>query len=173
MSVTVIAVPGAVNANSFTEVAVFDAYCNDRLNAQAGREASEDDKGRALIEATRELNTLQWVGIKASTEQALSWPREDAPIPDRRYEYFPNDVIPNQIVDACCELALQFLKAGDTDIASIDANFGVIRKKVDVLETQWADPAQQKQGWARFPRVVAMISSLLAGSTGNLEIVRT
>lgn len=173
MAVLIIAVPGAANANSYTEVAVFDAYCNDRLHAEAATEASEDNKARALIEATRELTVLNWLGNRSTDTQALAWPRKNVLNPDSSgLSTYPISVIPQRIIDATCELALQFLKAGSSDLASLDANDGVIRKKVDVLETEWAAPQYRKQGLALFPRVLKLVAPLIESNSDQVRLVR-
>lgn len=173
MAVAVIAVPSADNANSYIDVAAFDAYCNDRLNATAGTSATEDDKGRAVIEATRELDVLLWHGRRKTDTQSLSWPRQGVKNPDAPHGAdFPSNVIPKRVQEATAELALQFLKAGASDIASLDPNAGVIRKRVDVLETEWAAPQQRKQGLARFPRVAQLIAPLIESTAGQIRLVR-
>jgi len=79
---TVIATVGASNANSFVTVAEGDTYCDARLNASAWTDAEDDDKAKAVIEATRELSAKMWVGSKSTTAQALAWPRAYATDPD-------------------------------------------------------------------------------------------
>ena len=170
---TVDSTVGGTTSNSFISIAAFDAYCNDRLNASAGTTATEDDKGRAVIEATRELDVLPWHGRRKTDTQSLSWPRQGVKNPDDPHGAdFPSNVIPKRVQDATAELALQFLKAGTSDIASLDPNMGVIRKKVDVLETEWAAPQDQVKGLARFPRVFDRLTGLYEAPTRQMRLVR-
>jgi hypothetical protein len=171
---TVVATVGASTANSFATVAEGDVYCDARLNASAWTDEDDDDqKARALIDATRELNVLMYIGYTVSEDQALVWPRDYAEDPDSpTLAYFESDVIPQRVKDATCELALQFLIAGTTDLAALDATQGVIRKRVDVLETEWAKPYERAKGLDRFPRVMALVRPLLIIQGNSVPLVR-
>src|SRR5678810_157099 len=112
---TVVATVGASNANSFVTVAEGDTYCDARLNASAWTDAEDDDKAKAVIEATRELSAKMWVGSKSTTAQALAWPRAYATDPDAAWAgwgYYDSNIVPQRVKDATCELALQFLIGG-------------------------------------------------------------
>lgn len=59
-----------------------NTYFNNRFNATAWTSASTDDKARALLQATKDLETIRWIGDKyydvpkgAANHQALQWPR--------------------------------------------------------------------------------------------------
>lgn len=80
--------------------------------------------------------------------------------------------VPTRIKNAQIELALEFVRAGTTDIAAADPNAGVIRKKVDALETEWTD-SQRPIGLNRYPRVLAYVAPMLESGAGSLEIARS
>lgn len=187
MAVDIVATVGANNANSFVTTDEMTAYCEGRLNASLWTEA--DAQVAALVEATRDLSVLRWNGARVNSVQALSWPRIDCPNPDledtrdvgqivdvlaRRFPLvYASDIIPQRVKDATCELALQYLKAGTTDLAVTDVNTGVIRKKVGPLETEWADNGIRPAGVQRFERVWALVTPLLRdGGNGGLTMVR-
>lgn len=173
---TLVATVGASTANSFATVAEGDAYCDARLNASAWTDEQDDDqKIRALIDATRELNVMRFKGTAVTDTQALVWPRQWALDPDAAWPettFFATTEIPQRVKDATCELALQFLIAGTTDLAALDATQGVIRKRVDVLETEWAKPYERPQGMSRFPRVLAYVKPLLEQTGNSVPLVR-
>lgn len=169
---TVVSTAGAADANSFASAAEFSTYCDGRLNSSAYTSASADDQARALIEATRELNVLAWQGDTVTDTQALTWPREWVTNPDDpNLDYFDNDVVPQRVKDATCELALQFLKAGTTDVAALDALYGVEGKSIDVISTQYT-PHSRPTGIARYPRVLALVRPLLSSAGGVIRTVR-
>lgn len=173
MPVTIDATVGGASANSFVTLAEAQAYCDSRLNESLWEAAATDSKNRALVEATRELCTRTYVGVQATSTQALRWPRMFAPNPDDPYQYwYLTSIIPQRIKDATCELALQFIKAGTTDIAALDSTMNVRRKRIDVLETEYTDPSQRATGLARFPRVMNLIRPLLASAGPSFQIVR-
>lgn len=181
MAVTVVETVGSASANSFVSVAEADAYLEARLNSSAW--TGTEPKKIAVIEATRELTRLMWVGSRTDTTQALSWPRTyaidpDVPAPsllgDIAELYFDDDVIPQRVKDATCELALEFLKAGTSDLAAQDAKQNVIQKTIGPISTTYSEPYQRARGLARFPRVLELIAPLLdPTATGGLEMVRT
>ncbi len=155
---------GGENSNSFMTEAEVDVYLDDRLNADAWNtlDPGSDNRLRAMIEATRVLTRLNYVGLRVNDTQALSWPRSFAidpdypevfefvegvggPTPLRAAQYFAENEIPQRVKNAEAELALEFLKAGTVDLEGRTDAVGrtdrvVIRKKIDTLETQWAAP---------------------------------
>lgn len=148
---------------------------NNRLNSSAYSSASVDDQARSLIEASRELSLLGYSSVKTTSAQALQWPRWFAvnqdPGADSQW-YYDSTVIPQRVKDATCELALEFLKAGTSDIAALDPTINVIEKTVDVLTTRYAEPEKRRKGLARFPRVWNLVAPLLDSSYGQTQVVR-
>lgn len=180
MALAIVADVGSATANAFVTVAVADLYLEARLNASAW--AGTDPKMQAIIEATRELNALAWVGYRVNDTQALAWPRRVAPNPDASnggYDetwtlrsYFAETVIPQRVQDACCELALEFLRLGTTDLAAASKTMGVIEKTIDVITTKYAAPSQQATGLQRYPRIWTLIAPLLATGTSAVRLTR-
>lgn len=177
MAVAIDASVGGAASNSYVTEVEAIAYAATRLNLNgwatvAGSTATEDEK-KALVEATRELDMLTFKGRRFTSTQRLSWPRayalnsEDEPL-DAVLVNYGMDLyytgIPQRLKDATIELAFEFLRAGDIDIAAAPESAGVIREKIDVIETEWAAGygPQDLEGVARFPRVSLLISPLLA-----------
>jgi hypothetical protein len=176
MPVTIDATVGGAAANSYVTLAQAETYLEARLNVGAWTAATTDLKNRALVEAQRTIGPLPWAGSRTTDAQALAWPRQyvanpDAPLPLTNIArenllptyvvYYDTDIIPQRVKDAQVELALEFLKSGTTDLAVADATADVIRKKVDVLETQYADPGKRTaQNLAKFSRVMSLLLPL-------------
>src|ERR1041385_7794064 len=174
---TIIATPGSATANSFVTLVEGDAYCDGRSNASAWNDESDDDKkARALIDATRELSNRNWIGSgRGDPTQALAWPRAFALNPDvawMGYAYYTQTEIPKRVKDATCELALQFLIMGTTDLSSLDPSYNLKRKRTDVLEKEYFEPGQRAIGLDRFPSVMRFVAPLLVGSGLNAPLVR-
>lgn len=165
MTITIDATAGGASANSFVTEAEAIAYMAARLNASSwttlsGSTCTNSEK-IALVEATRELSYLEWQGRRSTTTQVLAWPRWFVTNPDSPVGFYIDPtIVPQRVKDACCEWAFQFMKAGTTDIASLDTNVGVIEKTVDVLTTRWSDHTRP-QGLARFPSIYRFIKPLL------------
>jgi hypothetical protein len=95
----------------YADIAYADEYLGADPTADAWRSTlDEDTKGRALVNATRVLDRLNWQGKKTDEDQALAWPRTGVSTPAGPVD---PDVIPIDIVNACCELANQVLNGVD------------------------------------------------------------
>jgi len=189
MAVTIIATALAADANAYVTPEYMTAYCEARLNSDAW-DADNEDHPTALVEATRELDNMEWLGARTTATQRLAWPRIEVPNPDLRdvseglfrspilrynLTAFPHDEVPRRIMDATCELALAFLRAGTTDLAVVDNSRSVKREVTGPLETEFfgpADGAQQYVGLAALTRVWQYINPMLRGGDGGMRIVR-
>lgn len=139
MAVVIVATPGADDANSYAELADGDTYHEAHLYGTAWEDASSDEKNRALVSATRMLDTwFDWIGVIATESQALRWPRIDAYDPDGRL--LSDDEIPATVVNATIELARSLLggdREADSDtqvqgIQSVEAGSVKVAFKGDV-----------------------------------------
>jgi hypothetical protein len=163
MAVTIVATAGSATANSFVTLAEANTFMEGRLNASTWEtDASDDNKNRALVEATRQLSAMQWLGLRTDTTQILSWPRTWVTNPDSpSLAFYTTTIIPQRVKDATMELAFQFIKAGTVDVAALAGTAGIKRKKVDVLETEY-DTARRPTGLALYPSVTRYIRPLLS-----------
>jgi len=179
MSITIVATAGSASANSFVTEAEAIAYVATRLNASAwttvtGATCTESEKV-ALIESTREISAMTFKGSRTDSTQVLSWPRQWVENPDSptgAWDFYASTAIPSRVKDATCELALQFLKAGTTDLAAVDPNAGVIEKTVDVLTTRWDGYRRPTSLLGRFPSVARFLKPLLEASGFQSPVVR-
>ena len=120
---------GMVDANSYASAADSDAYHDGHLYATAWTGATLATKEKALVMATRLIDgEYQFNGFKESDEQALQWPRERCPDPDRSGggivpgivssfggdSWVASDVVPARVVQATCELARELIVADRT-----------------------------------------------------------
>jgi len=184
VAISIVATPNDPAANSFITEAEFIAYLATRLNVPAGSTVSgstcTETEKKAMIEATRELNDLEWIGYRHSTTQALAWGRDWAENPDAEnlattdisIQYFASDAIPQRVKDATCELAMQFVKAGTTDIAATDDSLALTGIVAGSVELDFADPSIRVQGLSRYPRILNRLRDLLASGSGQMEVVR-
>lgn len=98
-----------------------DAYFNTRLYTQDWDDSSDDDKLKSLYMATRIIDSLNFAGSKADSEQELEFPRgSDTEVPDN-------------IIKATFEIALKLL-GGDTRES--------VLSKVGVTSNSWGTVKQ-------------------------------
>lgn len=160
---TLIATPKATDANSFATLAEANAYHDTRLHNAEWSAASDSDKEKALIQATRLLNNMTWKGSKTTSEQALKFPRWGLMNDDEIY--LDEDTIPGFLVEATAELAWLLL-IGDTTRESGTKGFksigvGPINLSVDKTDRTDDIPVS----------VTKMIKQWLY-SSGTLPVVR-
>ena len=117
---------GLGNANSYASVADGDVYFEGHLYASAWTAATPTTKAAALVMATRLVDSqFQFNGYRAHEEQALQWPRERCPDPDRNAvtsslqspvlsSFVANDEVPKGVAEAVCEMARELLIADRT-----------------------------------------------------------
>jgi hypothetical protein len=151
---------GGATANSYISEVDASSYFDERLNVGAWTAAVSDDRARALISATRWVDTQWFKGDKATKEQALEFPRDG------------DDVIPVAVQWAVCEVVLALLAAGTTDLLAVDSTAGVKRKKVDVLETEYWGPQDRPTGLEKVPQAIRFLAPYLAGSGSGLAVER-
>jgi hypothetical protein len=127
---TIIATPGATNANSYCTMAEADAYHEAHLYASTWDDAEDDNKIAALIWATRLLDEqVDWKGYITSMTQALRWPRSSVPDRDGRF-YFDPTTIPTFLKNATAELARHLLTGDRT----AERGFGIQSVVADTVE---------------------------------------
>jgi hypothetical protein len=138
---------GMPDANSYAALADGNAYHDAHLYAAAWVAASNADKEKALVMATRLIDgEFQFNGKKRVDGQALQWPRERCPDPDRLgtlamlglhsgFPWVDEDKVPARVVAATCEMARELLIA---DRTAAPAGEGIeLRREADLSETQY------------------------------------
>lgn len=186
----IVATAGAANANSYLTIAEGDAIADTMLGTLAWSGATDDDKARALITATNGLDTLGWIGTRATTTQALAWPRENATCGDKDYDATE---IPREVQLATFDLANALLSDSDLlrtpsggstgELVPGVPNRDLRRLKLDVLELEWRTDATRSTVSATTPLTVlphlATILGCLTTSTtgggvsGTIAVVRS
>ena len=110
MAATINATLKSATANSYVTLAEADTYFETVPDSTQWDNKSDDKKNRALISATRWIDTLNFYGDRCDADQALSWPRNNYHVD--RVELTCSE-IPNDIKYATYELANAL--ANDTD----------------------------------------------------------
>lgn len=98
-----------VGTNSYINLTNADTYFADRLNSDVWDSATASNKEKALIQATKILDSMTFIGTRSKSTQILKFPRL-FPI-DFTLDGFIIDsaTVPQNILDAVCELAIYLL----------------------------------------------------------------
>ena len=121
MTITIIATPGASNANSYVTLANAETFFESRLHKTDWTDATDANKNIALAWATRLLDDyIAWDGMIASSTQALMWPRTLI----HNTEGYPvsSGSIPSFLSEATSEFGM-FLLADDVSIEKGEKGF--------------------------------------------------
>lgn len=129
MPVTIVATPGAANANSYATLQEFKDYLALRLQTpDTVTDADDDTLSKGLIAGTRAIDQLltrakrlevikssnnmvkfytirpYWTGSPTTSTQALAWPRTG--MLDRNGNPIADNVIPDDLKEATFEMAI-------------------------------------------------------------------
>jgi hypothetical protein len=171
---------GKADAESYIAVADATTYHAARGNADWAALASDTVREQMLRKATEYMvqqYRMRWKGVRATTVQALDWPRGLVERPDYAYAgmngyttisgdfYFPSDDVPLEVERACAELAL---KAISGPLAP-DLTPPVTREKVGPIEVEYAQGARQT---TTYQAVDNLLAPFLKIAGGFLPVVR-
>ena len=149
-----------VDVNSYISAADADTYFGERLYADDWTSASDAVREKALIMARRVIDQQQFTGERTGADQ-FAWPRLGITSVD-------GSTVPQDVVDAQCELALAFIR---NDLTLNDENRGVrsSRQQVGpiVTETVYDGRAPARA----LPDVVAaMLRPYLAAASSTTSV---
>jgi hypothetical protein len=184
---------GKVDANSYASVADGDAYFEGHLYATAWTAATSGTKAAALVMATRLVDTqFQFNGYRAHETQALQWPRERCPDPDRNAvssslqspllsSFVPNDEVPAGVASAVCEMARELLivdrtgappgegiSSTQTSSATHDSAGGSSSQSSTTYSKEDTRPIMSRVAQA----MLAKYGALMQGGSGSVRLVR-
>lgn len=160
---------GKVDANSYASVVDGDAYHDGHLYASAWTVATEENRAKALVFATRLIDAeYKFKGVRANSTQALQWPRAGCRDPDGT-DYLARDVVPSAVVNATCEMARELL-IKDRTVAPVGEglkyqNVGSTQTGYDKTDTP---PVITRVAQA----MLAKLGSLLKARSGAVRLVR-
>lgn len=187
MPVTVVATVGSAEANSYLSVAGGDTIANTMVTTLKWGVSSTDNKGRALITATRYLDQLEWIGSRATTTQSLNWPRKEAACGDKSYG---DNQLPTEIQYAAFDLADALLNnpallsgsnASLNELIPGIPNADLRSARVDVLSVDFKDTGSGgptvKNVLTVLPHLVGILGCLttssLNTSVGRIAVIRS
>lgn len=163
---------GKAESESYISVADASTYHANRGNAAWASLASDAVREQLLRKATEYmLQTYRgkWKGVRASTTQALDWPRSGVEVDDvplgRIAYYYSNAAVPVEVQRACAELALKALTA---DLLA-DLEQGVVSETIGPITTQYDRSTPQTK---RYVAVDRMLRPYICGDNSAVKLVR-
>lgn len=147
---------GVPNSNSYADVAFADAYFarHPFYGDTWAAIATVTEKENLLIFASAWIdNNFDWRGSKTLDGNSMRWPRVGAR--DRDLLPIANNVIPEQLREAVCEMACYLLR-GDWEAATTSQAQGISELKIDVIELKF-------DGSIKIPAAPPAVPRLLRG----------
>ena len=184
---------GRTDANSYATAAEADSYFEAHLYASAWTAATAATKAAALVMATRLVDSqYQFYGYRAHDAQALQWPRERCPDPDRNLvtsttlspvltNFVPSTQVPQPVAAAVCEMARELLIVDRTAAPAgegVESTATATHTKTSSSDTSNSATTKYSKSDTRpiISRVAqAMLSkygALIVGGSGSFQLVR-
>ena len=129
MAATITATLKSATANSYVTLAEANTYFETVPDSTTWDNKPDDQKNRALISATRWIDSLNFYGDRCDEDQALKWPRNNYEIDNVELAC---TAIPNSIKYAQYELARAL--ANDTDAMTGNTGTEGVAKEVELGE---------------------------------------
>lgn len=159
---------GGASSNAYCDASRAQLYFDTRLNTAAWDAAIAATRDKALMAATARLEQERYVGYKASSAQALAWPRQY--VEDKDGSLYASSAMPTPVVAAVCELALHLLNGGTTDVLVPSA-----LEQFDAVSVGPLDITPRKDAPAAGslpPQVVRCLAGLFAIPPGVTRLAR-
>ena len=171
MAATIDATIKGANANSYVTLAEADAYFETVPSSTQWDNKQDDKKNRALIAATRWIETLVYYGDRCDEGQALKFPRTNYQVDGVELTC---SLIPNNIKYAQYELARAL--ANDTD--AITGNTGTAgvpsEVKIGDLEVKYNEKSQStgtvNNVFDVYPWIQSYLGAYCSGGSGSYQV---
>jgi len=170
MALTVEDGTGLAAADAFVSVATADAYHSARGNSTwvSASSPADTDKEEAIRRASYYLSyAYDWKGYRLQgRSQSLAWPRSY--VTDAEGWSVAADAVPQEIKDACCEIALRELVTPGSMTPDVTTSTKVKSEQVGPLKVEYLNMNTSAQ--ASVPvltYVTDLVSGLLADGAGS------
>lgn len=175
MPITIVTTAGAVDANSYSEIAEIDAYAEGTGWASAWAAKTDDEKKNLAVRAARALDSIPFAGYPTNEDQALQFPRRESYQPSGIL--WATDAIPAPVKRAHMHTAawLSSFAATAADPFGPAKLANVKRKKlIDVVgETEYFASPDSEGGVFLEDIIVPMLEPWgLTGAGGTVRLVR-
>lgn len=155
---------GATTYEVYADIPTADAYLEGQITADTWRASDETTKARALVSATRLIDRQVWQGEKTDSYQESAFPRTG--LTDADGVEVDSTTVPQQVVDATCELASAMVDGSNVQDSSQPGENTTQSLRAGSVAISYF---RSIQGLGqRFPQIIWELLGLwLAGSQGG------
>lgn len=149
------------DANSYCDFDVADDYISTNAFTSAEWLAMVTlDKQKLLSRSSKYLDRMvQWEGQRVDQDSGMRWPRSG--VYDADGFEIADDVIPQALIDAVCEMAMYLM---DTDWTNLESSRGIKEVRADVVDVKF--DTNQTRGAVPFA-VISILTGLGTVNTGK------
>ena len=171
MAATINATLSSASANSYVTLAEADAYFETVPDATTWDNKLDDARNRALIAATRWIDSFVYFGDRCDHGQALKFPRNNYQVDDVELAC---TAIPNNIKYAQYELARALANDTDAMTGNIGTNGNIAEAKLGDLEVKY-NLASQGTGSVNnimdvYPWLQSYLGAYMLGGAGAFQM---
>jgi len=163
------------SSNSYVTLAEANSYFETSPDDSTWTNKTDDQKNRALISATRWIDSLNYYGDRCDEGQALKWPRNNLEVDDVEMVC---TAIPNNIKYAQYELARAL--ANDTDamtgnkgtegvVQEIEVEMGDLREKKKYNQSSLANGSVNNV-FDVYPWLQSYLGAYCLGGSGSYQV---
>ena len=171
MAATIHATLKGESSNSYATLAEANSYFETSPDDSTWTNKSDDQKNRALISATRWIDSLNFYGDRCDESQALKWPRNNFQVDDVELDC---SSIPNKIKYAQYELARALANDTDAMTGNVATNGNISEAKLGDLEVKY-NLASQGVGSVNnimdvYPWLQSYLGAYMIGGAGSFQM---
>ena len=171
MAATIDATLSGANANSYVTLAQADEYIETVPSSTQWDNKQDDKKNRALIAATRWIDSFVFFGDRCDHGQALKFPRNNYQVDDVELAC---TAIPNNIKYAQYELARALANDTDAMTGNVGTNGNIAEAKLGDLQVKY-NLASQGTGSVNnimdvYPWLQSYLGAYMIGGAGSFQM---
>jgi hypothetical protein len=171
VAATITATLSSASANSYVTLAEANSYFETVPDSSTWTNKTDDQKNRALIAATRWIDSFVFFGDRCDQNQALKFPRNNYQVDDVELAC---TTIPNNIKYAQYELARALANDTDAMTGNLGTNGNIAEAKLGDLEVKY-NLASQGTGSVNnimdvYPWLQSYLGSYMIGGAGSFQM---
>jgi hypothetical protein len=171
VAATITATLSSASANSYVTLAEANTYFETVPDSSTWTNKTDDQKNRALIAATRWIDSFVFFGDRCDQGQALKFPRNNYQVDDVELSC---TTIPNNIKYAQYELARALANDTDAMTGNVGTNGNIAQAKLGDLEVKY-NTASQGSGSVNnimdvYPWLQSYLGSYMIGGAGAFQM---
>ena len=171
MAATITATLSSATANSYVTLAEANTYFETVPDSSTWTDKTDDQKNRALIAATRWIDSLVYYGDRCDNAQALKFPRNNYKVDDVELSC---TTIPNNIKYAQYELARALANETDAMTGNTGTDGNIEQVKLGDIQVKYNTKSQGtgtvNNIMDKYPWLQSYLGAYMLGGAGTFQM---